>query len=383
MPSTAVRCTVPDSVITRISCRGPTTSAPTIAPRASTRRIVSTPIVPRPLRGILGDARALAVAVLGDHEQIGGVVGHVDRDDLVALAQLHADHAARRAAHRPRLVLVEADGLAPARGQQHVVLARGQAHADQLVALADVDRDDPVGLARRVVLLEERLLDDAALRRLHEVHALAEVARGDDGAHVLALAQRQQVDHGAAAALPVALRQLVHLEPVDLADAREEQDVVVRRGDEQVLDPVVVLRVHPHHAHAPALLLAVGGGGDALDVAGLRDRDDHVLFADQLLEVELALRGQDLGAAVVAEAAAELAQLVLDDRVDARLVGEDRAQLGDERDQLAVLLAHLVLLQRGQCAQAQVEDRACLHLGEPELGHQGLARRRRRRPSCG
>ena len=51
MPSTAVRCTVPDSVITRISCRGPTTSAPTIAPRASTRRIVSTPIVPRPLRG--------------------------------------------------------------------------------------------------------------------------------------------------------------------------------------------------------------------------------------------------------------------------------------------------------------------------------------------
>ena len=51
MPSTAVRCTVPDSVISRISCRGPTTSAPTIAPRASTRRIVSTPIVPRPLRG--------------------------------------------------------------------------------------------------------------------------------------------------------------------------------------------------------------------------------------------------------------------------------------------------------------------------------------------
>jgi len=48
---------------------------------------------------------------------------------------------------------------------------------------------------------------------------LAEVARGDDRAHALALAQRQQVDNGAAAALPVALGQLVHLEAVDLADA--------------------------------------------------------------------------------------------------------------------------------------------------------------------
>ena len=160
---------------------------------------------------------------------------------------------------------------------------------------------------------------------------------GDDRAHPLALAQRQQVDHGAAAALAVALGQLVHLQAVDLADAREEEDVVVRRRDEQVLDPVVVLGVHPHHAHAAALLLAVGGGRDALDVARLRDRDDHVLFADQLLEVELALGRHDLGAPVVAEAVAELAQLVLDDRVDARLVGQDRAQLGHERDELAVL----------------------------------------------
>ena len=201
-----------------------------------------------------------------------------------------------------RLVLVEAHRLALARRQQDVVLARGQAHADQLVALADVDRDDAVGLARRVVLLEERLLDDAALGGLHEVQALAEVARRDDRAHVLALAQRQQVDDGAAAALAVALGQLVHLEPVDLADAREEQHVVVRRGDQQVLDPVVVLGVHPHHADAAALLLAVGRSRDALDVARLRDRDDHVLFADQLLEVELALRRHDLGAPVVAEA---------------------------------------------------------------------------------
>ena len=142
-----------------------------------------------------------------------------------------------------------------------------------------------------------------------------------------------------------------------------------------MLDPVVVLGVHAHHADAAALLLPVGRSRDALDVAGLRDRDDHVLFADQLLEVELALRRHDLGAPVVAEATAELAQLVLDDPVDAGLVGEDRAQLGDESHQLAVLPAHLVLLERCQRAQAQVEDRAGLQLRQAELAHQRLARR--------
>ena len=131
------------------------------------------------------------------------------------------------------------------------------AHADELVALAHLDRDDPVGLQVRVVGAELRLLDDTVLRREEEVLGLLEVARLDHRAHGLALAERQQVDDRAALRLARAERQLVHLEPVDLADAREEQDVVVRRGDEQVLDVVLVLQVHAHHADAAAALLAV------------------------------------------------------------------------------------------------------------------------------
>ncbi len=92
-----------------------------------------------------------------------------------------------------------------------------------------------------------------------EVLRLAEVARLDDGAHRLALPERQQVDDRAALRLARAERQLVHLQPVDLADVREEEDVVVRRGDEEVLDVVLVLQLHAHHADAAALLLAVRG----------------------------------------------------------------------------------------------------------------------------
>ena len=78
-----------------------------------------------------------------------------------------------------------------------------------------------------------------------------------DRAHRLVLAERQQVDDRAALRLARAERQLVHLQAVDLADVREEEDVVVRRGDEEMLDVVLVLQLHPHDADAAALLLAV------------------------------------------------------------------------------------------------------------------------------
>ena len=50
----------------------------------------------------------------------------------------------------------------------------------------------------------------------------------------------------------------MHLQAVHLPDVREEEDVVVRRGNEEMLDVVVVLEVHPHHADPPAALLSVG-----------------------------------------------------------------------------------------------------------------------------
>jgi len=70
--------------------------------------------------------------------------------------------------------------------------------ADELVAVAHLDRDDPVGLQRRVVGRELRLLDDAVLRREQEVLRLLETACLDDRAYVLSLAERQQVDDRAA-----------------------------------------------------------------------------------------------------------------------------------------------------------------------------------------
>ena len=66
----------------------------------------------------------------------------------------------------------------------------------------------------------------------------------------------------------------------------------------------------PVDADAAALLLAVGGDRQALDVAGLGDGDRHLLLGDEVLDVELALVGHDLRAAVVVVQALDLEQLV-------------------------------------------------------------------------
>src|SRR5262245_11002783 len=329
------------------------------------------------LARIVGELGPLAVAVLGHDEQVALVdADHVGRDHLVLLAQAHPLHAGGVTAHRPRLLLAEADRLALARDHQDVVLARRMANRDELVALAHLDRDDPVRLQRRVVGRELGLLHDAVLRREDEVLRLLEVAGLDHGAYLLVLSEREQVLDRPALRLARAERKLVHLQPVDLADVREEEDVVVRRGDEQVLDVVVLLQVHAHHALATAALLAVRGHREPLDVVRARDRDHHVFFRDQVLELELALGGDDLRAPVIVLAVdlLDLEQLLPDEAIDPRLVAEDRAQLADPLDEVLVLVLDPLALERGQRAEPEVEDRLRLDLGQLELFHQARAR---------
>ncbi len=105
-----------------------------------------------------------------------------------------------------------------------------------------------------------------------------------------------------------------------------------------MLDEVAVLHVHAGHAATAALLLAVGGQRERLDVAGLGDRDHHLLVGDQVLDVDFVLGVADLGAALVAEALGDLGELLLDHAEHAGLVAEDRAQLGDPLDHVGVLL---------------------------------------------
>ena len=84
---------------------------------------------------------------------------------------------------------------------------------------------------------------------------------------------------------------------VDLAARGEVQHRRVRRGHEQARDEILLARLHAGAALAAAPLRAIGRERHALDVALVRDGDDHVLALDQVFVVDLAFFLGDHGAA--------------------------------------------------------------------------------------
>src|SRR5437763_10142224 len=85
--------------------------------------------------------------------------------DSVALAELDSDHALSVAAHGPDLGLAEADRLAELGGDDHIVPSARRCDPVELVALLEVDRDQPV--APDVGVLGHRGLLDVPVLRDH------------------------------------------------------------------------------------------------------------------------------------------------------------------------------------------------------------------------
>ena len=96
----------------------------------------------------------------------------------------------------------------------------------------------------------------------------------------------------------------------------------MRRGDEEVLDEVVLAGRAAGDALAAAVLAAVGVQRQPLDVAVVADRDGVDLLGDQVLVVDLADGIDDLRAAVVAVLVAQLHQVGADHVQDVSLAAQ-------------------------------------------------------------
>jgi hypothetical protein len=78
----------------------------------------------------------------------------------------------------------------------------------------------------------------------------------------------------------------VHLQPVNASGVGEDQDVGVRGIDEEMLDEILVARLHAGAPCASAALHAVGRDRRALHVAAVADRDCDLLVGDQVFQVD-------------------------------------------------------------------------------------------------
>src|SRR6185437_9876707 len=235
-----------------------------------------------------GDRR---LARLGSH-------GHAD--DVIVFVQVHAAHSVRGAAHGAHILFVEADAHAFLRGQEDDLVAVGHAGVHQFVIFINADGDDA---ARHHVaeVLERGLLDRAVAGGEENVLALfLQVAAFQHGAHALARLQSHQVADVLALAGGAYVRHLVHLEPVNPPGVGEDEDVGVSGGDEQVLDEILVAGAHAHAPGAAAALLAIGGDGGALEIAGVADGDRHLLIGDQVFQLDFRGFVLDFSAARVA-----------------------------------------------------------------------------------
>ena len=142
------------------------------------------------------------------------------------------------------------------------------------------------------------------------------------------------------------------------------------RGDEEVVHDVIGAELGAAHALAAAPLRAVQVGPGALGVPAVGDRDDNVLFGDEILVGYLAVVGDDLGPPVVAVPVDDLGQLGPDDLPLPLRPGQDVLVVRDLRFQLVALARELLPLERGQLAQLHVQDGGGLDLVDLEQLHQ-------------
>src|SRR5712692_7328424 len=317
------------------------------------------------LHPVLIELGALAHALLGDGEQRGLAAHDHHVDHLVLLVELDPFHAGGRASHVPHVLLVETDAHAVVRGEHDVVPAVGHLHVDQLVALFDVDGANADG-ARVAELRQPRLLHHALFGGEQEKLVLRELAHGYKGREALVGLHGDAGDDRLAARGPRRLRDLMHLQPVTLTLLGEEHHVVVGRRDEQVLNPVVFLRMGGDHAPAATPLASVGRHRQSLDVARMGHGDHHVLFRDQVFDRELALVRDDLGAPLVAEAVRQLRQLLFQDLQAPRLRPQDLLALLDELSDFPELVLELGDLEGGEPGEPHVEDFRRLLFGQLE-----------------
>ena len=235
------------------------------------------------------------------------------------------------------------------------------ADVNQLVAVLEVDCNEAV-LACTVVLRHCCLLDHTLLGSKHQVVVFWEVAGSDNCLDLLAFCKRlNNVDDCATLSGSVANRKLVDLEAVHLTKVGKEQHVIMGGSNKEVLDKIVLFERDALNTLAATLLRAINLNRNALYVASVSDGDNHILFSDKILNVQvLNVLVGDLRTTLVSVTVGNLTELISNNSQNLFLVSEKILVVGNIKSELGNLVNKVLTCQTGEAAQTHLKD--CLAL---------------------
>ena len=122
------------------------------------------------------------------------------------------------------------------------------------------------------------------------------------------------------------------------------------------LDEVLVAGTAGLRTDTATRLLTEVGERRTLDIAEMRDSDDHVVVGVHIFGVELGRHLDDLGLTLVAVFLFDLLELGVDDVVAHLLAGEQLVEMRDEFLYLLVVVLQLVDTQAGERRQTHIHD---------------------------
>src|SRR5690606_16292637 len=268
---------------------------------------------------VIFNVGALAVSFFrhDQHAHVWAINTNHANDLVIGPCKRDAAYAGSSASHRPNGRLVETDGPSGLERHDDFAVAGRQAGFQQLVALIDVNGVDSVCTWARVGF--QRGLFNRSLLRAHndevalEVLLVLEVLHLDVGLDFLFFRNIDNVLDGPPARGAAAFGDFKGAQPEATASFREEEHVVVRRCNDDVLGEVLFAGIGAQRPFAAPALATVFGQWGTLDVAFVGNRDDNLFVLDEVLDAHVFGRMYDGGAAFVAVFGFHLHQLVLDD----------------------------------------------------------------------
>ena len=162
---------------------------------------------------------------------------------------------------------------------------------------------------------------------------------------------------------------IVDLDYVGLPKVCEEEDVVVCRGNEEILHKIFFPYACAGSALAAAPLFFIGADGEALYVSGVAYGDHHVFFCDEVLDLQFFYLADDIGPALVSKTLLQLKGLVCYDIEYLLLAPEYAFEYFDPFYKIQVLLVYLFPFKAGQLLELHLKNRLCLPVTKVKALH--------------